>query len=589
MAQDRIQRKLAAILAADVVGYTRLMEADEAETLVRLKALRDELIDPRIEADGGRIVKVMGDGVLVEFPSAVDAVRTAIAIQQAMETRNAGEPDDMCIEFRVGVNLGDVIIDGDDIHGDGVNVAARLEGLCAPGEVYVSGSVFDQVTGKLAAAFDDLGEKSVKNMTRPIRVYRAKAKAEETMNPIDPDAPLPLPDKPSIAVLPFENMSGDPEQEYFSDGITEDIITELTKISGLFVIARHSSFVYKGKQVNLKQVGRDLGVRYVLEGSVRKAGNRLRITAQLIDSMTDHHQWVERYDRDLEDVFAVQDEVARKVAEALAVALKPDEGERLGQIPIADIEVYDLYLKVRATPWPPTRENILTARNAYERIGQIAPAFAGGYAGQSMTYSIAVLFARSERAEEDAAKALELAQRAVTLDEGFAPSHSALGLAYAVSHRHDEGIAAARRAVELQPGNADAHADLARCLMFAGHGDEACDSVKTAHRLDPQYVAGPYLNLLGRASFVAGKYEQAIEAHEHNMDRGGPLGAIVLARLAACYALTGRMEDADRTTRRLLDHTPRFSLAQAANLYMAVNRNEDERMLDGLRKAGLPE
>ncbi len=294
MAEKRVQRRLAAILAADVVGYSRAMEADEEGTRVRLRSLHADLIDPRIAADGGRIVKTTGDGFLVEFGSAVDAVRNALDIQGAMRRRNADLSDERRIEFRVGINIGDVIVEGDDIHGDGVNVASRLEGLCGPGEVYVSGAVYDQAAGKLAASFDDLGEHTVKNIDKPVRVYRVSDQAGPSVKATTvegADEPLPLPDKPSIAVLPFDNISGDPEQEYFSDGITEDIITELSKISGLFVIARHSSFIYKGKQVSLKQVGRELGVRYALEGSVRKAGNRLRITAQLIDATSDHHVW----------------------------------------------------------------------------------------------------------------------------------------------------------------------------------------------------------------------------------------------------------------------------------------------------------
>ncbi len=291
MAEERVQRRLAAILVADVVAYSRLMEKDEAGTLARLKALRADLIDPRIAADGGRIVKTMGDGLLVEFPSAVDAVRNALDIQAVMARRNADLAEDHRMEFRVGINLGDVIIEGDDIHGDGVNVAARLEGLCEPGGVYVSGSVFDQVAGKLDAWFDDLGEQTVKNLARPVRVFRAQIKSEVAADPNPVAEALPLPDKPSIAVLPFENMSGDPEQEFFADGMAEDIITGLSRYRSLFVIARHSTFAYKGQSPDLRDVSRDLGVKYVLEGSIRKAGSRIRVTAQLIDGTTGSHIW----------------------------------------------------------------------------------------------------------------------------------------------------------------------------------------------------------------------------------------------------------------------------------------------------------
>ncbi len=293
MAAERVQRRLAAILVADVVGYSRLMEADEEGTRVRLRSLHSELIDPRIAADGGRIVKTTGDGILVEFPSAVDAVRNALAIQTAMPGRDANLPEDRRIAFRVGINVGDVIVEGDDIHGDGVNVAARLEAMCEPGSVYVSGSVFEQVTGKIDAAFDDLGEQKVKNISHSVRVFRARAVREPAGAPAATAEMLPLPDKPSIAVLPFENMSGDAEQEYFADGIAEDIITALSRFHWFFVIARNSSFTYKGKAVDVRTVGRELGVRYVLEGSVRRGGNRLRITAQLVEAASGNHLWAE--------------------------------------------------------------------------------------------------------------------------------------------------------------------------------------------------------------------------------------------------------------------------------------------------------
>ncbi len=309
MVEERVQRRLAAILAADVVGYSRLMEADEEGTLRTLKSHR-EIIDGLIARHEGRVFSTAGDSVVAEFRSAVEAVRSAIAIQEELKARNAQLSNEGKMMFRIGVNLGDIMVEGDNLYGDGVNVAARLEGLCAPGEVYVSGIVHGQVEGKLSLGFEDKGEQAVKNIAKPVRVYRIRTSAGDNTDQDAIEDSLLLPNKPSIAVLPFENMSGDPEQEYFSDGITEDIITELSKISGLFVIARHSSFVYKEKSVSVKQVGRDLGVRYVLEGSVRKAGNRLRITAQLIDSGTDNHLWAERYDRDLTDIFAVQDEVA---------------------------------------------------------------------------------------------------------------------------------------------------------------------------------------------------------------------------------------------------------------------------------------
>jgi adenylate cyclase len=589
MAEERVQRRLAAILVADVAGFSRLMGEDEDGTLAALTAHRVELIEPGIEANRGRVFKTTGDGLLAEFTSVLDAVRCAVALQEGMRERNADVPENRRIDFRIGVNLGDVIVQDDDVFGDGVNVAARLEGLAEPGGVCVSDMVQQAVRSKLDLAFDDLGPQRVKNIGEPVRAFLIR----EGALPAAPSAARhetpPLPEKPSVAVLPFENISGDPEQEYFSDGITEDIITELSKISGLFVIARHSAFTYKGKSVTLKQVGRELGVRYVLEGSVRKAGNRLRITAQLIDATTDHHLWAERYDRDFDDVFAVQDEVARNVAAELAVALKPEEGERLSRVPTENVEAYDIYLRTRATPWPPTRENILTARSAYRRITEIDPAFAGGHAGLSMTHAFAVLFGHSERREEDARLALEMANAAVALDAAFAPAYSALGLAHTIAGQHDEAVAGVRRAIELQPGDADVQTFSAIPLYFAGHAEEACEAVKTALRLDPQYVNGPYLNVLGIACVCAGRYDEAIDAFRRNIERGGPIAAPALTFRTAAFAAAGHVEEAKTSAQELLTFFPAFSLARYRMLYLFKKPEDTDRIIAALREAGLPE
>jgi adenylate cyclase len=587
MAEERVKRKLTTIFAADVEGYSRLMNADEEATLKTLGAYRD-IIDPMIARHEGRIFNTGGDSVLAEFTSAVEAVRCAIAFQEEIAGRNAQLADDRKLVFRIGINVGDVMVRDGDLFGDGVNLAARLEGLCGSGEVYVSGSVHDQVVGKLEVSFDDLGQKVVKNIARPIRAYRALPMTG-TPVPAGADVAPPLPDKPSVAVLPFDNISGDPEQEYFSDGITEDIITDLSKISGLFVIARHSTLVYKDKIVALKQIGRELGVRYVLEGSVRKAGNRLRITAQLIDSLSDHHLWAERYDRELDDIFAVQEEVARQVAEALEVALKPDEGERLAHAPTRNIEAYDVYRRARMTFWPPTRANILTARSAYAQVIDSEPTFAGGHAGKSMTHSMAALFGHSERPDEDARIALELAERAITEDKEFALSHSALGFAYMAMERREEAVAAVRRAVEFQPGDADSHAILSQCLSLAGHGEEARDAALTALRLDPQYVAGPYINALGRACFVAERYEEAIEAWERNIARGGPFAAPMLTAWVTSHVELGQMEKAREITLILLQREPDYTLASVQKNSFSAPSERVEQMIDALRQAGVPE
>jgi adenylate cyclase len=328
MANERAQRRLAAILAADVVGYSRMMDADEAGTLTRLKVLRAELVDPMTGQFGGRVFKDIGDGVLAEFGSAVDAVQCAVEIQRELAQRNSGVPTDRRTILRIGINLGDVMIEGDDVFGGGVNVAARLEGLCEPGMVYVSGSVFDQVDGKLDVGFDDLGDQTVKNISKPVRVYRVRGETGEAAASWDVSAVAALPDKPSIAVLPFDNLSGDPDQEYFADGMTEDIITGLSRFRSLFVIARNSSFAYKGKSPDVRDVARNLGVRYILEGSVRRGGNRIRITGQLINAETGNHLWAERYDRELENIFAVQDEVTESIVAAIAPEIGDVERER---------------------------------------------------------------------------------------------------------------------------------------------------------------------------------------------------------------------------------------------------------------------
>lgn len=348
MAEARVERRLAAILAADVAGYSRLMGADEVGTLAALKAHRREVIDPAISQHHGRIVKTTGDGMLVEFASAVDAITCAVAVQEKMADRIASGAGP-CILFRVGINVGDIIIDSDDIFGDGVNVAARVENECEPGGVCLSGSAFEQVRGKTSFAFDDLGERSLKNIDRPVRLYALRSAVSSTATgtkaPAQGAKPLPLPDKPSIAVLPFQNMSGSPEQEYFADGMVEDIITALSRFGALFVIARNSSFTYKGKAVDIKQVGRELGVRYVLEGSVRKAANRVRITGQLIDATTGSHLWADRFDGTLDDVFDLQDQVAVSVVSAIAPKLEQVEIERAKRKPIESLDAYDLYLR----------------------------------------------------------------------------------------------------------------------------------------------------------------------------------------------------------------------------------------------------
>src|SRR5438094_277257 len=427
-----VERRLAAILAADVAGYSRLMGADEEGTHERLKALRRELVDPKIAEHHGRIVKTTGDGMLVEFASVVDAVRCAVAVQQAMAERDTGVAVESRIELRIGINLGDVIVEGDDLYGDGVNVAARLETLADPGGICVSRVVRDQVRDKLDFAFDDRGEQQVKNIVRAVRVFDLKIATEAIPPAPDPSAavPLPLPDKPSIAVLPFENMSGDPEQEYFADGMVEEIITALSRIRWLFVIARNSSFTYKGQAVDVKQVGRELGVRYVLEGSVRKAGNRVRITGQLIDATTGAHLWADRFDGSLEDVFDFQDKVASSVAGVIEPALQAAETARSAGRPIADLTAYDLYLRAYAMTLSSARE-IPEALRLLEQAIEREPRYGPALAWAAFCCIRLVTDGRSEDPAVDRLKGADFARRALQVagDDPVILANVALALA----------------------------------------------------------------------------------------------------------------------------------------------------------------
>jgi adenylate cyclase len=410
-----VERKLTTILAADVVGYSRLMGEDEAGTLARLKSLRKELVQPKIAGGRGRIVKLMGDGLLAEFPSVVEAVRCAVDIQQDMAGREAGLPDERRIRLRIGVNLGDIIVEGSDIYGDGVNVAARLEGLAEPGGICVSGKVYEEVRNKLATAFEDLGEQEVKNIREPVRVYRwTDAAADPMPSTVGAQGALPLPDKPSIAVLPFTNMSEVPDQEYFADGITEDIITELSRFRDLFVIARNSSFSYKGRSVKVQDIGADLGVAFVVEGSVRKASGRVRVTAQLVEAATGNHVWAERYDRDLEDIFAIQDQVTQAIVTALTRRLETTDIDRAMRGHPQNLAGYDLYLRGRHIADRFSRKDIAEARKFLKRATELDPEFARAQSYFAWLTLAETWWQLDAGAELD--EALTIARRAVELD-----------------------------------------------------------------------------------------------------------------------------------------------------------------------------
>jgi adenylate cyclase len=583
MAEGRARRRLAAILAADVVGYSRLIRADEEGTLDRFKALRQGLIDPKIAGYQGRIFKQMGDGLLVEFASVVDAVRAAAEVQQAMAERNAGMARDDRIEFRVGINLGDVVIDGDDIHGDGVNVAARMEGLAEPGGICISGAVYEQVRDRLDLAFQDLGEQQVKNIDRPVRVWRWAAVAPAAK--VGPEPPS-LPDRPSIAVLPFDNMSGDPEQEYFADGITEDIITDLSKVSGLFVIARNSSFAYKGRNLDLRQVCRELGVRHLLEGSVRKAGNRVRINAQMIDGATGGHLWAERYDRDLEDIFAVQDEVTRNIVDALKVALTAGEKARREGRRRVDPEAYDCLARARKCFFQFSADAMVECRAMAERASDLDPGFAPAYALQAVALNVESFNVWNDPGPDHLTRALELARRACATDPHEPQAYHALALAHMWLKNLDDAERAAERALELDANFAGACTALSNVRDYCGRHESAIELAERALRLDPQYDMA--LQFLGRAQFGLQRYDAAEATFKRRLILS-PRSDMTRAFLAAIYGHTGRHEEARRMWRDMLEINPDYSVEHLQRIMPYRDPAWFDRFVDGLRKAGIPD
>ena len=580
MEHQRPSRRLAAVLAADVAGYSRLMSHDEEGTLRRLKAHLGELVEPHIAAHRGRIVKRTGDGLLVDFASAVEAVRCAIAMQTGMAERNRGVSDDKRIEFRIGINLGDVILEDDDIYGDGVNIAARLEALADPGGILVSRAVRDSVRDLLGMVLEDLGEKTVKNIPRPVHVFRVGRNKSD--RPTPPPAP---PDKPSIAVLPFANMSGDAEQEFFSDGISEDLITDLSKVSALFVIARNSSFTYKGRSVKVQEVGRELGVRFVLEGSIRKAGNRVRITAQLVDAESGGHLWADRYDRELDDIFATQDEVVQKIVGTLAVKLTQRE-VRLLRRGTRNIEAYECWLRARDQLGRGTPDSIGQARILHRRALEVDPNFAAPYAGLTFVSLSEYINAWTEHPESSLEEAEGWARRAIELDDREPAGYAAMGNVLVWQRRHDEALTELAHTVELDPNYAQGHAMIGMVLTYAGRAAEAVDHFATAMRLDPHYP-NVLLHLLSQAHFSLGQYDTAIGHLLYRIARNPNTDASRMY-LAACYGHLGRLDEARAAWAALLEVNADFSLAQRARVLPYKNPADFQRIVDGLAKAGLP-
>ena len=580
-----MERKLAAILSADVQGYSRLMGEDEEATIRTLTAYR-EVMTRLIEQHRGRVVDSPGDNLLAEFASAVDAVQGAVAVQQALKTRNAELPENRQMLYRLGINVGDVVVEGERIYGDGVNIAARIESLADGGGISVSANVHEQVKNKLELTFTSQGEQVVKNIADPVRVYKVELEAEATAPSIsgEPPGELPLPDKPSIAVLPFINMSNDPEQDYFSDGMTDDIITDLSKISGLFVIARNSTFTYKGQAVKIADVGRELGVRHVLEGSVRKAGNRVRINVQLIDAPTGGHMWAERYDRELDDIFALQDEITQKIVFALKVTLSPEEQTRFRQAPTTNLDAYDAYLRGIELFWRMTQRAGHQARQLFERAVELDGHYAAAYARLAQLHLFDWVW-QWQQTDEPLAFAFTQAQQAVHLDERLPTAHLALAEVLMWQKQHEQAITEGERARRLDPNDADITAVLASILASSGRAAESLGLLETAMRLNPHYPPR-YSFFLGHTHYVLGQLEEALGVLNSVVSRN-PEYLTVRLNLAAIYSELGRSADARREAQAVLRINPHFSLTLFEPRLCFKDPADTARWIDELRRVGL--
>jgi adenylate cyclase len=633
METEKTKRKLIAVVHADVKGYSRLMGEDDEYTVRTLASNRGEMYR-LVELHGGEVRDTAGDGFLVEFASVVDAIKFSVDFQREMKRRNAEIPENRKMEFRIGVNIGDVIHDGETIHGDGVNIAARLEGLADPGGICISGAAYEQVKKKLNVGFEFIGDKSVKNIAEPVPTYKVLVEeGEATVRKERPtraeqsprrrtyliaaavigivalasvairyvyfhaapppnktaleQAPdLPLPDKPSIAVLPFTNMSGDPKQEYFSDGITEEIITSLSKMPELFVIARNSSFAFKGKPVDIKEVGRKLGVRHLLEGSVRKQGDRVRITVQLIDCQTGGHVWAERYDRELKDIFALQDEITRKVMVELRVKLVIGEQARLWLKRATDNpKALEKFFQAKAYYLRNTKDGNIAARPLLEEVIELDPSWAAGYTALCGVYVVDIAMGWSKNPVESLHKAYEMANKAISLDDSLDSPHYILGLVYTLSGRYDDAIAEGERAIVLNPNGAQALAFLGMFLNYAGRPAEAIPVLHKAMRLNPIPPAF-YYSTLGQSYMLTDQYAKAIATLEKGLQIQSD-HTFCLLYLSAAYSQAGMLEEAYKTAADFLRFNPKFTLKRfekvVAYKYPAVK----ERYIKALREAGL--
>jgi adenylate cyclase len=596
----REQRRLAAIVAADVVGYSRLMGRDESGTVARLRKNRSERLDPVLARYGGRLVKLTGDGALVEFASAVDALSAAIEFQQAMAEANEGQPADTALVFRMGLHLGDLIVDGDDLYGDGVNVAARLEGEAPPGGILISRNVRDAVAGRVKATFEDLGGLSLKNIERPVRTFRVQWERLDWPTQAEPEVPvacatapqvpLPLPDKPSIAVLPFQNMSGDPEQEYFADGIVEDIITALSRFKTLFVIARNSSFAYKGKAVDVKQVGRELGVRYVLEGSVRKVGGRVRITGQLVESESGIHLWADRFDSPLESIFDLQDQITTSVVSIVSSKVSQAEIVRALRKPVSNLDAYDSYLRGFAKWQERTRDANDEALRMFYRAIDLDPAFPASYAMAARCYNSRKVQGWVEDKEKEVAEARRLAMKAASLGQDDERSLASAGQTLAWMCRdYEVGEILVDQAVSLNPNSAFCLQMKAYVSLYLGKHEEAMEQITKVLRLNPlDPSAATSEAIMANALVLLGRYDDSLKWSAKALVRH-PNWLLGMRIAVVGHALAGNLEEARRLATRMHQLDPGMRISNLRE-FLPYRRPEDvELLIEGMRLAGLPE
>ena len=628
MTKPDLRRKLTAILSADVKGYSRLMGDNEEATVLTITTYR-EVIATLVEKHRGRVVDSPGDNVMAEFASVVDAVNSAVEIQEELKAKNAGLTESRRMHFRIGINLGDVIQEGERIYGDGVNVAARIESVADAGGICISNSAYEQVKKKLPLDFEYLGEHSVKNIDEPVRVYRVlmeqqvedKGIGEKKTEPkrgqktalavtiglllmagglligkymLEAPSPpaeiasqeemaFPLPDKPSIAVLPFQNLSGSEEQDYFSDGITNDIITDLSKFNQLFVIASNTVFTYKGKPVKVKQVSQELGVRYVLEGSVQKAGDKVRVNAQLIEGTTGHHLWAERYDRDIDDLFALQDEIIETIVRTLAVKINEAERRRVMRKNTGSFEAYDYLLRGWHHYDRSTRSANSQARQLFKKAIELDPRYGSAYVALGATYLQDAAYGWTEFQDQALQRAYDLAQKALALEEANASAHRLLGAVYVRWAQYDLAATELRRAIELNPNDAESYGELGAVMLYSGKTEEAIQSMETENRFNPHLGPGDFMEL-GLAYYLEGRYEDAIRILERGVgQKPGFVGHHI--GLAAAYAQLGRSEEAKKAATTVLRFAPFFETESYGTAFQ--NPADRAALVEGLRKAGL--